>query len=81
MTTQGWLPTAKKGDLVYVWTGNHNLPGVITKAFKLTLYVEKLKFRRKDGTLMRPSHATMTVRGAASYRIVQRECCEEKGVS
>lgn len=76
MTQQGWLATAKKGDLVYVCTGMENIPEVITKTAKLTIYVRKLKFRRTDGTLMRPRGSPMSVRGAQSYRIVQRECCE-----
>lgn len=76
MSIQAWLATAKKGDLVLVCTGPNYLPDVITKAYKLTLHVRKLKFRRKDGTFMRPRCSPVSVRGAASYRIVQRECCE-----
>lgn len=73
---QSWLATAKKGDPIFVCTGPNYLPDVITKSYKLTLHVRKLKFRRKDGTFMRPRGSPMSERGAASYRIVQRECCE-----
>jgi len=80
MIAQSWLTTAKKGDLVFVCTGNNNIPEVVTRVTKLTIYVRRLKFRRTNGTFMRPRCSPMSVRGAASYRIVERECCEAKGV-
>lgn len=74
--SQTWLESAKKGDSVFVCTGPNYLPDVITKSYKLTLHVRKLKFRRKDGTFMRPRYSPMSVRGAAQFRIVERKCCE-----
>lgn len=76
MKPQSWLASAKKGDPVFVCTGQNYMPDVITQAYKLTLHVRKLKFRRKDGTFMRPRCSPVSVRGAAQYRIVWRDCCE-----
>lgn len=76
MTRQAWLDTAKKGDLVFICTGGNNIPDVVTRTTKLTIYVRRLKFRRTNGTFMRPRCSPVSVRGAAQYRIVERKCCE-----
>lgn len=73
MSDELWLAGLQKGDAVLIYTGYHYIPSVITRAGKITLYVRKLKFRRKDGAMIRERGSVMSVRGAALYRLVRTE--------
>lgn len=71
MTREEWLQVLAKGDDVFVHTGEVCIPAVVTRVTKVTIYVRRLKFRRKDGSMIR--EGTFPARAARRYRLVQSD--------
>lgn len=65
--------TAKTGDTVLIHCGGLEVPATVTHSSPTLICVSKLRFRRKDGSLIRPKRHRLSASAFRQFRLVKGE--------